>query len=61
MNMKQDAVTTATTPWNLKGHKLYGEMNFGGGFEGELVYAKHKGQHDVTGAQLVDVKKFFSC
>ena len=57
MNMKQDAVTGATTPWNLKGNKLWGEMNFGGGFEGQLVYAKHKGDHGVTGAKLVDVKK----
>ena len=57
MNMKQDAVTGATTPWNLKGNKLWGEMNFGGGFEGQLVYAKHKGDHATTGAKLVDVKK----
>ena len=56
-NQKQDAVVAATTPWNMKGHKLWGEMNFGGGFEGQLVYAKHKADHATTGVQLVDVKK----
>jgi len=58
-NQKQDspAVATATSPWNLKGHKLWGEMNFGGGFEGQLVYAKHKAHHANTGVQLADQKK----
>lgn len=57
MNMKVDGGTTATQPVNLKGNKIYGEMNFGGGFEAQLVYAKHKGDHGVTGVKLVDVKK----
>jgi len=57
MNMKQDAVVAATTPWNMKGHKLWGEMNFGGGFEGQLVYTKHKADHGTTGVKLADHKK----
>ena len=58
-NLKQEVtgLATATTPWNLKGHKLWGEMNFGGGFEGQLVYAKIKTDHGTTGVALGDVKK----
>jgi len=58
MDMKQDAVaTTATSPWNIKGHKLWGEMAFGGGFEGQVVLAKHKGKQASTGTSILDVKK----
>ena len=57
MKMKQDAVVAATTPWDLNGHKLYGEITLGGGFDAQLSYAKHKGQNAASGAQLVDVKK----
>jgi len=32
-------------------------MNFGGGFEGQLVYVKHKADHGTTGVQLADQKK----
>jgi predicted porin len=57
MKMKFDGVVAATTPLDLDGHKIYGDMSFGGGFDANVSIAKHKGKNGSTGVSLADVKK----
>jgi len=60
MDQKQEVAGagTASTPWDLKGHKIYGDIKLGFGLEIGLTYAKLKADHGVTGVQLADVKKW---